>query len=215
MLLTASSRAGCVILLAASLLTGKSLALAAPYYGYEPSVPTISAIDDDFVKQMRRIVAAEVIERCVLAANARHGNLDQGEIDRLDAQWRAELEAENQPLVAVTLSNPCSTYLTREQSNAVGLYAAIFVVNRLGINVGQSAPTSDFWQGDEAKFLKTVPLNADEPFIDDPEYLEDIGIWIAQVSFVLRGDGGEAVGAATFDVNLTELVRRRNQTDNR
>ena len=161
------------------------------------------------VQSLRDAVSTDLVLRSIEAQNARNTALGETEIARLDDQWRREREMEDKPLISVTLSNPLSTYLTRVQSNSLGLYTAIFVMDRLGLNVAQSIPTSDFWQGDEAKFLKTFPMNAETAFVDRPEYLDDVGIWIAQVSFPIRDPSGAAIGAVTFDLNLTELKRRR------
>src|SRR3546814_13418213 len=95
------------------------------------------------------------------ASNARYLGLDQAGIQALDQQWVAEREVEDQPLITAVLSSPLSSYLTRIQADSQGLFTAIFVMDRSGLNAGQSAITSDFWQGDEAKFQKTFRVGPD------------------------------------------------------
>jgi hypothetical protein len=166
-------------------------------------------ISQPHIGDLRAILGNPLVHRSIAAQNARYGTLSQADIDTLDAQWRGEREADDKPLIAMTLSNPLSSYLTRVQANAVGLYAAIFVMDRNGLNVGQSAITGDFWQGDEAKFERTFPVDAGAVFIDEPEWMDDLGVWIAQANLSIADPvTGEAIGAATFDVNLTELARR-------
>ncbi|MEO1330233.1 MAG: hypothetical protein AAFW46_11265 [Pseudomonadota bacterium] len=161
------------------------------------------------VDNLRSVLSSDLVRRSILAQNARYGALSQSEIDALDKQWRAEREAGDKPLIAMTLSNPLSSYLTREQANALGLYAAIFVMDKNGLNAGQSAITGDFWQGDEAKFQKTYSVSPDAVFVDEPEWLEDFSVWIVQVNLAIADPAtGRAIGAATFDVNLNELERR-------
>jgi hypothetical protein len=78
-----------------------------------------------------------------------------------------------------------------------------------GLNVGQSSITKDFWQGDEAKFQKTFQVSKDAIFIDDPEWDDEAKIWRAQVNFTLTDPSGATpIGAATVELNLTELARR-------
>ena len=145
----------------------------------------------------------------VLAAqNAENEGLSQTAIDRLDQQWRAERNAADQPLIGRILSNPLSSYLTQIQAQSLGLYSEIFIMDVVGLNAGQSAITSDFWQGDEAKFQKTYGVGASAVFIDAAEYDEDTATWRAQVNFTIDADGA-AIGAATVEFNLTELQRRR------
>jgi hypothetical protein len=115
----------------------------------------------------------------------------------------------SKPLIASTLSSPLSSYLTRVQAGALGLYTEIFVVDSNGLNVGQSAITGDYWQGDEAKFQNTFPNGPDAVFIDEAEWDEDRRIWRAQLNLSIPNqDGTQAIGAATVEVNLTELQRR-------
>lgn len=174
-----------------------------------PPADRDALIGDEVVGAIRALLANPIVGRSIRAQNAKYGALDQTEIDRLDKQWRAERESDDKPLISMTLSNPLSSYLTREQANSIGLYAAIFVTDRNGLNVGQSAITGDFWQGDEAKFQKTFPNGAGALFIDEPEWLDEAKVWIVQVNLTVADEtSGAPIGAATFDLNITELQRR-------
>lgn len=165
-------------------------------------------IDTDVLPDIARILSEPIIEYTVLAQNARHGDLAQSAIDALDAKWMGEHELAEQPLISAVLSNPASTYLTRVQAQSIGLYTEIFVMDRHGLNVGQSNITSDYWQGDEAKFQQTYDLGVGSIFVDEPELRDDVGVWVVQVNVTIDKDGSP-IGAATFEVNLTELARRR------
>src|SRR3546814_5309072 len=77
------------------------------------------------------------------ASNARYLGLDQAGIQALDQQWVAEREVEDQPLITAVLSSPLSSYLTRIQADSQGLFTAIFVMDRSGLNAGQSAIRSE------------------------------------------------------------------------
>lgn len=177
--------------------------------GDSATPPSNAVITQRVVDDIRGLLAGDIVSRSILAQNAKYGTLSSDEIDALDKQWRAERKSEDKPLISMTLSNPLSSYLTRVQANSFGLYTAIFVMDQNGLNVGQSAITGDFWQGDEAKFQKTYDVAADAVFIDEPEDIEEHGIWIAQVNLTLTDPkSGQRIGAATFDVNLIELERR-------
>ena len=97
----------------------------------------------------------------------------------------------------------------RVQAGALGLYPEIFVFDQAGLNVGMSSVTSDFWQGDEAKYQNTVPVGADAIFIDEAEFHEATGTWRAQLNFTIADAEGQAIGGATVEYNLTELTRRQ------
>ncbi len=164
-----------------------------------------AAIVDGLRESLRSPVAVLLIE----AQNARHKDLTQDQIDALDKQWRAERKSDQQPLVAQLYGNPLSAYLTRIQADSDGLYTEIFVMDAHGLNVGQSAVTSDYWQGDEGKWQKTFLVGPEAVFIDDAERDDATGTWRVQVNLAIADPDGRApIGAATVEINLTELARR-------
>lgn len=187
-----------------------AFALLAGSANAEPPKPDFKALVTPAVmKDIRGWIDTEIVRLSVESQNNRLQKLEQGKIDALDKQWRAEREADDKPLIAATLSNPLSNYLIRMQGRSVGLYVEIFVMDQNGLNVGQSSITSDFWQGDEDKFQKTYDVGNDAVFIDEPEWDDDAKIWRGQVSFTLDDEKQEnKLGAVTVELNLTELQRR-------
>lgn len=166
-------------------------------------------ITAEFVEQTREWLANPIVALSVEAQTRARGTLSQESIDALDTQWRAEREAEDKPLISATLSSPLSSYLLRIQAGALGLFTEVFITDANGLNVGQSAITGDYWQGDEAKFANTFPVGPDAVFIDEAEWDEDWQIWRAQLNMSIPDETGtRAIGAATIEVNLTELQRR-------
>lgn len=175
----------------------------------EPAKPDINAlVTPDVIKEMRAWIETDIVRVSIDTQNKRLTKLDQARIDALDEQWKAEREAADKPLIASTLSNPLSIYLARMQGRSLGLYAEIFVMDQNGLNVGQSSITSDFWQGDEAKFQKTFDVAPDALFIDEAEFDDEMKVWRGQVNFTVTDTAGKPIGAATVELNLTELARR-------
>lgn len=160
------------------------------------------------IEEIRDWSASPVVLLTLEASNERYASLDQAGIDALDRQWRAEREVEDQPLITAVLSSPLSSYLTKIQARSRGLYTEIFVMDAQGLNAGQSSITSDFWQGDEDKWLKTFQVGPDALFIDEIEVNDETGTENAQVNLSLAQDG-KVVGAITVEINVTELRRRR------
>jgi len=184
------------------------LALSFTTVAAQPQKPDpAKLITPAFLSEMREILGAEIVEISVKSQNARFKELNQGQIDELDNQWKAEREAADKPLIAATLSNPLSVYLARIQGKSLGKYAEIFVMDQNGLNVGQSSVTSDFWQGDEGKFQKTFDIATDALFVDEAEWDEEAKIWRNQVSFTLVDSANKKIGAATVELNLSELER--------
>ncbi|WP_052065419.1 hypothetical protein [Thalassospira australica] len=166
-------------------------------------------ITDAMIQDIREWLANPVVGLSINSQNKLRENMSQDEIDAADTQWRAEREADDQPLVAGILTNPLSSYLTQIQARSGGLYAEIFVMDAVGLNVGQSSITSDFWQGDEAKFQNTYPNGPDAVFIDEAEYNEDSDTWRSQLNLTMSDANRQPIGAVTIEVNLNELARRR------
>ncbi|PTW63515.1 hypothetical protein C8N35_1011569 [Breoghania corrubedonensis] len=184
-------------------------------FAAEPTqpVPDVNVlVTDKVIANLREIILDDVIQISVKAQNSRRGSIEQARVDELDKEWRAETKSTGkQPLIARTLSNPASAQLLRIQARSLGLYSEMFVMDAKGLNVGQSSITSDYWQGDEAKFQKTFPVGPSAIFIDEPEWHEETGTWRVQVNMTIPdGKDGGPIGAATFEINLTELQRRMN-----
>lgn len=171
--------------------------------------PDKSLIDSTVVREVRGWLSKPVVEIAIMAQNKRYRGLSSNEITALDNQWRRERETYLQPLIASILNNPLSTYLTQIQAMSGGVFTEIFVTDSKGLNVGQSAITSDFWQGDEAKFQKTYDVSSNAVFIDEPEYHQESKTWRSQLNLTLVDESGTSIGAATVEINLTELKRRR------
>jgi hypothetical protein len=170
--------------------------------------PDMAIIGPAVIKDIRAWADKPVVWLTLAERNRANASIDQAKIDALDKQWRAERESTDQPLITGVLSNPLSGYLTRIQARSVGLYTEIFVIDAKGLNAGQGSITSDYWQGDEAKWQKTFLVAPDAVFIDKPEFDKKTGTWRAQVNMTLAQDN-KAVGSITVEINLTELARRR------
>ncbi|HKP22876.1 MAG TPA: hypothetical protein VJV39_03350 [Dongiaceae bacterium] len=175
-----------------------------------PSAP-ISAdiIKPEFVETLRKELQQPVTILSVDASNKRHEGVQQAEIDKLDEAWKTEAKSDDQPLIAEILSSPLSSYLLYTQAKSAGLFTEIFIMDKFGLNVGQSSVTSDYWQGDEDKFQKTFQVGPDAVFIDEPEYNDETKTWRVQVNLTIVDPASKAaIGAATAEINLTELQRR-------
>lgn len=149
--------------------------------------------------------APEIIE-AVIAQNARTGGIDQSEIDALDQTWRAEVGAAATPTISAVLDSPASDFLRAQIEAGGGSLTEIFVMDARGLNVATASVTSDYWQGDEAKFLETYAVGPAAAHFGEIEQDESTGTYQAQISFTLTDPAsGEAIGAMTVGVNAEAL----------
>ena len=140
--------------------------------------------------------------------NESHTKLTKADIDSLDQQWRAERGQSDRPLIDEVLSRPLSEFLSRLQEDSDGIVTEIFVMDNRGLNVGQSQVTSDFWQGDEAKWLETFLVGPDAMVIGGIEYDESTQKWQSQLSLpVVDPDTGAVIGAITVGIDLAAMER--------
>src|SRR5690349_8085338 len=170
----------------------------------------VKLITPQVVADIKKLLFQPVTVISIGASNDAHGSIDQAGIDKLDNEWKSESKTDKQPLIAEMLSSPLSNYLLYLQAQSAGLYTEMFVMDNKGLNVGQSSVTSDYWQGDEGKFQKTFQVGPDAVFIDEAEFNDDDKTWRAQLNFTLVDpQSGKPIGAATIEMNLTELERRK------
>lgn len=113
-------------------------------------------------------------------------------IQSLDEQWIAGKAA---ALVKQMTTGPCADHL-RELA-AGSEYAEVFVMDDKGALVCASAKTSDYWQGDEAKWQQAFMSGKGAVFIDRPKYDDSASRAIAQISVPVL-DNGRAIGVITI-----------------
>ena len=156
--------------------------------------------------QIKGWTANPAIVAAVKAQNGKHAGLAQADIDALDKKWRAETDAGSKPMIDELLGRPASKELAGYKNGGEGLFTEIFVMDNKGLNVAQSDVTSDYWQGDEAKWKKTFLAGPDALFIDEVEFDESTQTYQAQVSVSIADpDSGESIGAITVGVNVELL----------
>jgi len=169
---------------------------------------------DEFEPGLRRVLVNQIVPltkepvliAAVKAQNEAHTGLDAAAIDRLDKQWRAEAKAGKGPLIETVLANSLSQYLVRRRAESKGLFLEIFVMDNKGLNVGQSNVTSDYWQGDEAKWQKSYGAGANGVLIDQVDFDDSAKAFVSQVSATIVDPAdGQPIGAITIGVNV-ELV---------
>jgi hypothetical protein len=164
------------------------------------------ALKDLVETQLRAIAEDPVVIGALNQQNAANASLAPTEIDKLDKQWRSEVEGQDKSLIDQVLANDLSNYLKNVSDQAGGLYTEIIVMDGKGLNAGQSAVTSDYWQGDEDKWSKTYAAGPDAVFVDEVEKDESTQMLQSQVSFTIIDPAtNQVIGAITFGVNLDQL----------
>ncbi len=186
------------------LVTGAAVSLfASAAIASDAHVAPMTDYANSTVKQW---ISNSTVVEAVKAQNAKHANLSQADIDKMDKDWRAQTDAASKPMIDAILANALSAFLSEQKNSAGGLVTEIFVMDNRGLNVGQSDVTSDYWQGDEAKWQKTYSAGAGAIFVDEVEMDESTQTFQSQLSMsIVDPASGEVVGAITVGINVDAL----------
>ncbi len=153
-------------------------------------------------------VSDPAVVSAVKAQNGKHASIGQSDIDRLDKKWRAETKSSDKPMISGVLAKPLSGFLKNVKTNSKGLFTEIFVMDNKGLNVGQSDITSDYWQGDEAKWKKTYKVGPDAVHVGKIKKDESTQAFQSQLSLPVVDPATKTViGAVTVGVNVDQLLR--------
>jgi hypothetical protein len=142
-----------------------------------------------------------VIVKAVLAQNALKMSLDQ--IKEIDSAWIAG-KAEDR--VRELLANTCSARIKALVAQNPS-YVEAFAMDDQGGNVCLNQKTSDYWQGDEAKWQKSFNGGSGQVFVDKPHYDPSSHAVLVQVSVPVF-EGSKTVGAITVGLDPTKLVKK-------
>lgn len=188
--------------ISAALLTGVILA------------PLTAAAEEPHVAPIKDFIELDVkswlVDPAVVGAinkqNSETSGYSEEAIIALDKKWRAEAKAGERPMINEILNNELSKFLLEKQEESGGLISEVFVMDAKGMNVGQSNETSDYWQGDEAKWQKTYLEGPNAIFVDEVEVDDSTEALQSQASLSITDPAtGKVIGAITLGINLDAL----------
>jgi hypothetical protein len=169
------------------------------------TVPTVWAeetpqkIKDLAQNQLAAYGNEPVIVEAVKAENAKGKTLAQ--IKDLDAKWMATPGVS--PDMKALIESACGRFLVDLQKSSPYLLE-IFVMDNQGANVAMTDKTSDYWQGDEAKFQKSFNGGTGAVFVDAIKFDESTQAYLVQVSVPVM-DGDQAIGAITMGIDVDKV----------
>ena len=140
-----------------------------------------------------------VIVAAVKAENAKGKTLDQ--IKAMDKKWKATPGITDN--MQALMDSECGRFLITVLDSQP-YFAEIFVMDNQGANVAMTDKTSDYWQGDEAKFQKSYNSGTGSVFVDEVEFDDSAQAYLCQVSVPVK-DGGKVIGAITIGVDVDQI----------
>ena len=161
---------------------------------------------DVYQQQLKAWLQHPGLIEAINQQNAEHESLTEADIASLDQDWREQAKAGSGPLIERLMNKDASTYLAGKKRGSGELVTEVFVMDNKGLNVALSNVTSDYMQGDEAKWQKTFGQGAGEVFIDEVEFDDSTDTFQCQISAtVVDPSTGNAIGAVTFGINIENL----------
>jgi len=132
--------------------------------------------------------------KAIVAKN--HLTESMAEIRHLDEEW---MRNPHFALRKTLTSGPCADRL-RKLVGDDKLVVEAFLMDERGGLVCATVETSDYWQGDEAKWQKTYRDGA-AVFVDEPALDASTGAFAVQMSRLVSDHGGK-VGALTITLKI-------------
>lgn len=185
------------------------------FTGVNPFITTLYAVDIDdkkkqiIIKTLKKWVKKPIVINSILIQNQKHKNLTKDKILEIDKKWRKETTSTKRPTINSLLKNKLSNYLKELKSKNNGLFTEIFVMDNKGLNVGISDPTSDYYQGDEAKWQETYLKGSESIHVSDVEFDDSSQSFQFQISFTVS-DKNKAIGTLTVGVDAEVLEKLPN-----
>ena len=181
-----------IVLCAAMLAIGSGAARAA-----EPPEQMAEFVNTT----VRGWFADPAVQYAVTASNAAHDGKSEAELVTLDDAWRAEISRPDRPTIDAITGSAVSAMLRDRVAGSGGVISEIILMDNRGMNVAVSDVTSDFWQGDEAKYQDTYPKGPGAVHLSDIELDESSQTYQLQYSFTLTDASGAPIGAVTIGLN--------------
>lgn len=143
-----------------------------------------------------------IIVNAVKAENAKGKTLEQ--IKEMDEKWKATPGIAD--FMKELMESECGKYL-RSLQEKTPYYAEIFVMDNQGANVAMTDKTSDYWQGDEAKFIESYEEGVGGIHISDVEFDDSTQAYLVQVSVPVK-DEENVIGAITIGIDIDMMEQQ-------
>lgn len=157
------------------------------------------------LEQIKQLANTDNVQQAVMKSNRQP--LAQQDLDQLDNQWAQQVR-DNTPILAERyLKFEGSQFLQVWQKQMQGVITEIIVTDKQGKNVIISEVTTDYWQGDEAKFLNMYQQD-DDYYIDTVEFDESTKHFQVQFSVPIFDEKNQHMGVLILGVDIEKALSK-------
>ncbi|GAA6130749.1 transporter substrate-binding domain-containing protein [Halopseudomonas sabulinigri] len=181
-----------------------------------PEISVLQAEEREQLQKLHRTLFANwrhepALIEAILQQNQEHANISLSGIHELDQRWQTEQRQVERPLISSVLGNSLSAWLAQQQASYKGLISEIMVTDQHGLNVAASEMTTDYWQGDEAKFADAFFASQDSPFMGPLSYDQSTQRYQVHISTAIhRPGGGEVIGVMVIGIDIERALKMEN-----
>ncbi len=171
--------------------------------------PEIRQADDSLSKRMKAIIAVhverikELARSSVLIESVRGQNqkgMSLEEIRKIDQEWIAGKRGD---FVMELQTNPSGTFLYNKLSENRSIYVEAFLCDNQGAVVGEYPKTTDYWQGDEDKFIKCFNNGNGKVYVGPVAFDDSTKTISVQISVPVL-DNGKTIGVLIIGLKNVE-----------
>ncbi len=157
--------------------------------------PKVKAI----VEKLKQTGSDSVLVSAVIAQNAK--KLSMADINSRDKKWQETSGVDD--FMKQLMENSAASRLAKIEKET-GPIIESFLMDNQGANVAMTNKTSDYWQGDEAKFKQSYKNGAGGVHVGKTKFDKSAQAYVIQISVPVM-DNGKVIGAITYGVNVDDL----------
>lgn len=172
----------------------------------------LSASEQETIKRivmpwLKLIRSNKDLLAAVLHQNETNRTKSVNQLTKIDEQWQLAFKVGDLNFPKSLVSQPESQWLKKLAISAKDLLSEIIVMDERGYNVAMVDMTSDYWQGDEAKFLEVYAKTPQTLYFDKIKYDASSKRFQVQVSApLLDAKNQKPIGAITLGLDVDKAL---------
>ncbi len=179
--------------------------------GFDLSASEKESIKKIIVPWIQKIRANKDIIAAVVQQNTANKSKSDNQLKQIDDQWQLAFKVNNKDFTKAVINQPVSRLLGQFSANSKDLLSEVIIMDERGYNVAVADMTSDYWQGDEDKFIKVFNMPEATIYFDEIKYDASSRRFQVQVSAPLSNPQTQKpIGAITLGVDVDKALSQEN-----
>ncbi len=156
------------------------------------------------IKSNNDVVAA------LIRQNASNREKTTNQLRQIDEQWQLAFKVGNLNYAQVIVNKPVSRLLMQLRASSNDLLSEIIVMDERGYNLAVAEMTSDYWQGDEDKYLQVYNKEPATIYFEQIKYDASSRRFQVQVSTQILDKNQKPLGVVTLGIDVDKALSLQN-----